>query len=198
MDHTGNVSQTHYRNKYLYNTGNKLDKISDDNSGVDQYFVYNVAGNIIYHRNDHVPFARDFCWDEQNRLLGMVDRIHGAIYQYDANGERTCKITGHGNLQNINGAWQYTYMLDNPTLYASPYLVATQQGYTKHYYAESERVASRIGGGGLQDLCRPSLLTEPYNKKQAECDKDCDDVLGNCLHVGIFTVKPRMYRLRLP
>ena len=38
------------------------------------------------------------------------------------------------------------------TLYASPYLVATRHGYTKHYYAESERVASRIGGGGLHDL----------------------------------------------
>ena len=33
------------------------------------------------------------------------------------------------------------------TLYASPYLVATPKGYTKHYYAESERVASRTGSG---------------------------------------------------
>ncbi len=36
--------------------------------------------------------------------------------------------------------------------YASPYLVTNKKGYTKHYYAESERIASRIGGGGLQDL----------------------------------------------
>ena len=33
------------------------------------------------------------------------------------------------------------------TLYVSPYLVATPKGYTKHYYAESERVASRTGAG---------------------------------------------------
>lgn len=34
------------------------------------------------------------------------------------------------------------------TLCVSPYMVATPKGYTKHYYAESERIASRIGGGG--------------------------------------------------
>lgn len=38
------------------------------------------------------------------------------------------------------------------TFYASPYVVCIRTGYTKHYYAESERIASRIGGGGLHDL----------------------------------------------
>ena len=36
-----------------------------------------------------------------------------------------------------------------PTLYPSPYLVFTNRGYTKHYYAGAERVAARIGGGNL-------------------------------------------------
>ena len=43
-------------------------------------------------------------------------------------------------------------------LYASPYIVVTPQGYTKHYYAESERIASRIGGGGLSML---DMAVEP-------------------------------------
>ena len=42
-------------------------------------------------------------------------------------------------------------ILDNPTLYPSAYMVVSNKGYTKHYYAGSERVAARIGGGGLGD-----------------------------------------------
>jgi hypothetical protein len=47
-------------------------------------------------------------------------------------------------------------------LYASPYLVATPKGYTKHYYAESERVASRIGGGGLADIAQTVVNMEDF------------------------------------
>jgi RHS repeat-associated protein len=41
------------------------------------------------------------------------------------------------------------------TLYASAYLVATPKGYTKHYYAGNDRIASKIGGGGLSDIKDP-------------------------------------------
>ena len=43
--------------------------------------------------------------------------------------------------------YPFVMQLDNPTLYTSPYLVATPRGYTKHYYAGEERVASRLGEG---------------------------------------------------
>ena len=86
-------------------------------------------------------------WDEQNRLLFVADNSHLSLYLYDAGGERAYKLTGDYHLQNTNGQWFENYTLTTPTLYASPYLVANKQGYTKHYYAESERVASRIGGG---------------------------------------------------
>ena len=33
--------------------------------------------------------------------------------------------------------------------YPSPYLVLTEQGYTKHYYAGADRVCARLGSGGL-------------------------------------------------
>lgn len=39
--------------------------------------------------------------------------------------------------------------LNEPTLYPSAYMVLTNKGYTKHYYAGTERVAARLGGGGL-------------------------------------------------
>ncbi|MBO4740768.1 MAG: hypothetical protein J5605_03880 [Bacteroidales bacterium] len=47
-------------------------------------------------------------------------------------------------------------LLDNYTLYPSEYLVVTQQGYTKYYYAGGNRIASKIGTGGfgkMQQLC---------------------------------------------
>ena len=37
-------------------------------------------------------------------------------------------------------------------LYIHSTLHIAPKGYTKHYYAESERVASRIGGGGLLEI----------------------------------------------
>jgi hypothetical protein len=33
------------------------------------------------------------------------------------------------------------------TLYTSPYLVMTEQEYTKHYFIEGEEICSKIGGG---------------------------------------------------
>ena len=104
------------------------------------------ANTRRYARHVEVPL----CWDEQNRLLGVADKKHLSLYQYDADGERTYKLTGELTHQNVSGNWSSCYQLDNATLYASPYLVATSKGYTKHYYAENERVASRIGGGGLE------------------------------------------------
>jgi len=55
----------------------------------------------------------------------------------------------------------------NATLYASPYLVATSRGYTKHYYAESERICSKIGGGGLAELDKGDESDFPESHRNA-------------------------------
>ena len=118
-----------------------------------QSFGWDQKGNMVFHHNGHSGYDRKLCWDEQNRLLGVKDE--GKLlsyYLYDANGDRTYKFTGEYTVQNQSGQWHYYYLLNSPTLYASPYLVTNKKGYTKHYYAESERIASRIGGGGLYDL----------------------------------------------
>ena len=64
----------------------------------------------------------------------------------------------------VNADYMATFsVLDNPTLYPSAYMVLTRKGYTKHYYAGTERVAARIGGGGLNSLCDVAV----YNRKMA-------------------------------
>jgi RHS repeat-associated protein len=59
---------------------------------------------------------------------------------------------------NLNGSWWAQANPVNSIIYASPYVVCTPQGYTKHYYAGSERIASKTGGGGIIDLAK--IITE--------------------------------------
>ena len=118
----------------------------------DSWFRWDGCGNMVFHEDEPGNLSRNMVWTEENRLLFVADDSHLSLYLYDAGGERAYKLTGDYHLQNTNGQWFENYTLTTPTLYASPYLVANKQGYTKHYYAESERVASRIGGGGLADL----------------------------------------------
>ena len=69
--------------------------------------------------------------------------------------ERTCKLTWSGNWSSINGTGTVYYLPEGATLYASPYLVVTPQGYTKHYYAEAERITSQLGKGQFADVGTP-------------------------------------------
>jgi RHS repeat-associated protein len=73
-------------------------------------------------------------------------------------GERVWKLTGQVQQMYVDGMGYVDVVdLNNKTLYASPYLVYNEQGYSKHYYAGAERVSSRIGGG-MQDA-----LVDPLN-----------------------------------
>ncbi len=69
--------------------------------------------------------------------------------------ERTCKLTWSGSWSSINGTGTVYYLPEGATLYASPYLVVTPQGYTKHYYAEAERITSQLGKGQFADVGTP-------------------------------------------
>jgi len=47
-------------------------------------------------------------------------------------------------------------IFDDVVLYPNPYVVVTSKGYTKHYYAGTERIATVIGGGGFGDMVSPT------------------------------------------
>ena len=120
-------------------------------------FLYDLnwdgAGNLAQVNtviDDEYNGSRFLFWTEDSRLHTVVDDEHYSYYAYDHAGERTLKITGTVNGSNINGGRMFiASALDNITVYPSPYLVVSDRGYTKHYYSGSERVAARIGGGGL-------------------------------------------------
>ncbi len=86
-------------------------------------------------------------WDEENRLRFVLGEKFAGYYGYDANGERVYKLTGISNLGQVNsGSTQAQAILDDAVLYPNPYMVVTPKGYTKHYYAGTERLATVIGG----------------------------------------------------
>ena len=102
-----------------------------------------------------IQWIRTHTWTEDNRLQTVADNNWFSYYQYDAGGERTYKLTWAGSTSNRSGDRSIYYTPDEATLYASPYLVVTPQGYTKHYYAESERITSQLGKGQFADVGTP-------------------------------------------
>jgi RHS repeat-associated protein len=73
--------------------------------------------------------------------------------------------------------------MDNPTLYTGAYLVAGIQGYTKHYYAGSERISSAIGLGGLANINDP-LSIEKYENwkiKAGSLKDEMSRTINECL-----------------
>ena len=59
-------------------------------------------------------------------------------------------MTGDAATVDQNALEQHVFTsLNHVTLYPSPYIVLTEQGYTKHYYAGADRLAARLGSGGL-------------------------------------------------
>ena len=135
-------------------------------------FAWDAKGNMTA-QNSQGGSQRAMLWDERNRMLGMVDNAtsgNAAHYVYDAQGERTFKLTGYSN-HTGSGETSETYVsLDEPTLYASPFLTATATGYTKHYFAGTERLASAIGNGGLADIGQPIVCSDVLADKLRERD----------------------------
>ena len=95
-----------------------------------------------------------------NRMHAAVDKKYFSYYVYDHSGgscasreqsqtclsyaemeqrrrsQRRLKLTGKNELMDVNADFMVTYtVLNEPTLYPSAYMVLTNKGYTKHYYA---------------------------------------------------------------
>ena len=121
---------------------------------------WDPAGNLgqvstLSHDRGDIQ-SRFLFWTEDSRLHTVVDDRHHSYYAYDHTGERTMKVTGHSHQLDVNADLMHTAAgLDEFTLYPSPYLVFTNRGYTKHYYAGTERLAARVGGGFGRNIAYP-------------------------------------------
>ena len=137
-----------YDRQYQYPSdySNKVDRVTNAMSGASHLFAWDGSGNMAHHDDPDQNCDRHLSWTEDNRLQFVKDNgSTGAYYQYDAGGDRTYKLLYHKTTGSLNGVQTDYYTLDDATLYVSPYLVVTPQGYTKHYYAESERITTQLG-----------------------------------------------------
>ena len=159
LTHLGTFSETvetiyGYRDTYQPHA---VRRIYDRAKGIHHDLRWDGAGNLgqISVANEDALFesGRFLFWTEDSRMHAAVDEKYYSYYTYDHGGERRLKLTGENHLVDVNANYMSTYSaLSRPTLYPSAYMVVNSKGYTKHYYAGAERVAARIGGGGLDAL----------------------------------------------
>ena len=80
-----------------------------------------------------------------NRMHTAVDDKHYSYYAYDYGGERRLKLVGVNSSVDVNAEYMTAVStLNEPTLYPSAYMVLTNKGYTKHYYAGADLCGSRV------------------------------------------------------
>ena len=69
-------------------------------------------------------------------------------YGYDDAGQRMYKVTLNNTLSRINALGDNVLEVEKLMLYPNGYININQNGeYTKHYYADAARIASKIGSG---------------------------------------------------
>ena len=147
-----------YSNDYKYVSGtHKVVTIIDNTTGNEEHFKYDANGNITLRETNELH--RDFYWDESNRLRVVSDYHDMQHYIYDANGERVLKANSEMEAVYENGTMvnppAFT-TINGYTSYPSAFMVITADGvYSKHYYAGSQRIVSRLGDvdAGIFETC---------------------------------------------
>jgi RHS repeat-associated protein len=109
---------------------------------------YDANGNLIKENTStgNSSFDRNLYWDEQDRLRAVIRGNKVDYYAYDALGERIIKVKGSANSLHVNGGYvDGIGGIDEMVLYPNGYVTMNQNVPTKHYYADNQRIASRIG-----------------------------------------------------
>ncbi|WP_445455748.1 SpvB/TcaC N-terminal domain-containing protein [Flavobacterium sp. HNIBRBA15423] len=165
-----NQSNT-YVNDYKYETGtHKVEQIIDQNTGFTENFRYDSNGNLTRKTNSEGG-NRNLFWDESNRLRVIDENDQMQHYIYDAAGERTLKASSHveqvyenGQLVNSSNITFSTY-----TTYPSAFIVIdANQQYSKHYYAGTQRIVSKLGEENVSIFEARRKITEAIGKDTKE------------------------------
>lgn len=105
-------------------------------------------------------------WDDDNQLLMSVGPTTCGYYGNASDGKRAYKITGSASGTTVGGSIEYEANFKEPTLYPNAYVTVTPDGYTKHYFAGKERVATAIGGQPANYWCVPIIDYLTQNEQQ--------------------------------
>lgn len=154
-----------------------------------QNYIYDAKGNPtqINQQTCNVTEAKTkYLWDEENRLR-FVDtnpstpEVDGsAIYTYDAGGERVIKnVLTTDYIYTFPGAPVETATINNYTIFPNglisvklghsdnPMVIFELPSYTKHYYAGSQRISSKLGLGENVGQFNCAWLIIPFGSGSA-------------------------------
>jgi RHS repeat-associated protein len=189
-EYKGASATTNYGVKVEYdNLNNIVHKTMKDEKGqrYDQVYAYGTAphqaitigkNNYKYDLNGNQLGYGDIenFFDEENRLIGVINKGDLSQYTYDAGGIRVIKSSG--GLQGIwvNGAPAGAVRhRDNYSIDVNPFITCRQTDFTKHYYIDNQRIASKQGHGSFTNISFPqSGLTAggiDYTKRAAAIEK---------------------------
>ena len=123
--------------------------VYDSETSTRMSLCWDANGNLFHVQDCAGKRGRFHDWDEENRLRMVIGSKSAGYYGYDANGDRVYKLTGESSIDFLGqGIADATVQFDDAVLYPNPYLTITPTGYTKHYYANSERLSTVLGEGG--------------------------------------------------
>jgi RHS repeat-associated protein len=189
------VAANTYSNTYKYEDNtHKVVHIDDSMTGATEDFSYDLNGNLIYKTNTDGN-DRSLYWDESNRLRVVNDPAGMQHYIYDASGERILKANTNTEAVYGNGSLldPASTTINSYTTYPSANLVIDAQGiYSKHYYAGTQRIVSRIGEQSSSifgDDCTGCKTTETDNKLKDLQKTNLQQILAKG-KLGQATFKP--------
>lgn len=189
-EYKGASASTNYGVKVIYdNLNNITHKTMKDEKGerYDQGYTYGTAphqvltigqNNYKYDLNGNQLGYGDIenFFDEENRLVGVVNNGQLSQYTYDADGERV--VASSGGFQGIwiNGAPAGTVRhSDNYSVDVNPFIRCTASGFVKHYYVNNQRIVTKLGHGNFTNISfpRPGLTAGgiDYLRRAAEIEK---------------------------
>ena len=149
---------------YDYDTPGHPDAVSRAGGKI---FSYDADGNPVSVEDTTANTLRVMQWDEEGRLQSLGDDGYVSRYTYNHAGERVVKSHGRTTVAFVNGAPQGVlwHDRDNWTMYVSPYMVVSPDRFMKHYYAGSQRIASKIGTGSFNNLYDPAKASVTAGQK---------------------------------
>lgn len=175
-----------YENHYKYESGtHKVASITNNIDGATDTYKYDKNGNLQFKSNDKKGDIRTMYWDESNRLR-VVNDNNTALqhYIYDASGERILKASSDLVQTYENGTLitPSTITINAYTTYPNAYLVIDGYGiYSKHYFAGTQRIVSRIGdkpSNYFNTTAFKSKADEDYSKIKQNQTNDLNSILG--------------------
>ncbi|MEL6668968.1 MAG: toxin TcdB middle/N-terminal domain-containing protein, partial [Bacteroidota bacterium] len=107
-------------------------------------FEYDLNGNQLSYTGENGSYRYEQNrWDEEDRLMSYSDNGQLYYFTYDASGERVIESRGRQSGVFTDGAPSgFINHGEDFRAHPSQYITVDKDGFTKHYFADEDRIAS--------------------------------------------------------